>query len=368
MEEINMKKPVSAVIAICCLAAALTACSSESKDSATSSEASSVVTTTAKVESDEDETPVSKASVSAEKLADYRKEGTVYCDADGQMCANLTKDADGYHLAMALADTYKPEDINWFVTFQNFGDSETSFVVSENDAQVESDNITIHGCLDCLRILDVSNDGQRAYDLALYPVKAIPEGVTVNKNLALFDGTFDNYKDKQKLYDEGMPDFLDEAQQKLFASAEYLYLNSIDTQFACKSDAPMVTNDNFTGKPYGIDFGSFVDYVETVLSAPCSAAFLNEIGIYKNIGGELYSMGGGRGSNLLYTGRSFTLVSKNESEIKFKLIAHNSYKDHISDEEYNAMAEDKRESDEEYNFTMVKTADGWRFSTFEYWM
>lgn len=363
-----MKKPISAVIAICCLAAALTACSAESQDSATPSETTSAVATTAKVESDEDETSASRPSVSAEALASYRKEGTVYRDVDGQMCANLTKDANGYHLAMALADAYKPEEINWFVTFQNFGDSESSFVVSENGTQEESDNITIHGCLDCLRILDVSSDGQRAYDLALYPVNAIPEGVTVNQDLALFDGTLDNYKDKQKLYDEGMPDFLDEAQQKLFASAEYLYLNSIDAQFDCKSDAPMVSNDDFVGKPYGIDFGSFVDYVETVLSAPCAAEFLNDIGIYKNIGGELYCAGGGRGSNLLYTGRSFVLDSKSESEIQFKLIAHNSYQDHIPDEEYHAMAEDKREFDEEYHFTMVKTPNGWRFSEFEYWM
>lgn len=305
----------------------------------------------------------------SEKMEKYRSgNGTVYRDVNDMMSAKLTQDTDGYHLALSFSPEYNSEEINWFVTFKDFGDTETSFILTEDGVQIESDIITVHGCLECLRILDVSQDGSRAWDLSLYPVDGIPDGIEIDKNLSLFDGTLDNYDGKENFYEMEMPDFLDEEQQHLFANAEYLWVNSICTMFSCKSDDEFIMTDDFAGKAYGIDYGSFVDYVETVFTQKYSAEFLNNMSMIKNVGGEIYDVGLGRDSNILYTGRTFELISKSDSEIKFKLIAHYSYKGHIEDDEYNSMPDNEREYDEKYLFSMVNTPNGWRFDEFEFWL
>ncbi len=237
--------------------------------------------------------------------------------------------------------------------------------------QTESDNITIHGCLECLRILDVSTDGQRAWDLSLYPVRELPDGVAASEDLGLFSATLENSFGKEYYYDQAMPDFLDEEQKKAFASAEYI-ITTAHNAFGSGSVDNSATINDIMYFPCGVDYASFVDYFESVFTYKYSAELLNQMNAenrkFLNVGGELYEVGTGWGGNLLYSGRKFELTSKSDSEIKFKLTAHYSYKDHITDEEYDEMPENEREYDKEFTFTMKNTPNGWRFDEYNLWL
>ena len=304
--------------------------------------------------------------ISDEKLNSYRNDmGLIYIDVNSMICANLTIDEDGYNLAICSGTEYIPEKAAFFISFNDFGEEETSVLV-ENGSQKKSDIYSIHGCFECL-CLDVTDpDGIENYKYSLYPADNFPDDTSPNKNLTEFSSTLDNYNWKDRLFNQEMPDFFNDDQKRLFANAEYL-MDNFELEAKFNSKQSYILRDNWRYFQTGESYESFVYYTESVFTPQLSAALLNQDKGFLNVRGEMCFTDGARGAHITYSSRSFNLISQNDKEIKFKLIAHNSFKGVITEDAYNNLPDEEKEFDKEYTFTMIKTLDGWRFSEFNYW-
>ena len=118
----------------------------------------------------------------------------------------------------------------------------------------------------------------------------------------------------------------------------------------------------------GVDYYSFDRYVRSAFTDDLAEGlFLND-NSYRNLDGELVVAESARGSNIFYVGRGFELVSSDENELKFKVIGYYSQIGVLTEEEYYELPEEEREWTEEFNITIVKTADGWKVSQFNFWL
>ena len=89
---------------------------------------------------------------------------------------------------------------------------------------------------------------------------------------------------------------------------------------------------------------------------------------YQNLDGELICCQGSRGADIFYVGRTFELISSDENELKFTLTAHYSAIEVYGEEEYNKLPDNEKEWSETFNYSIVKTENGWRVAQFSLWL
>lgn len=83
--------------------------------------------------------------------------------------------------------------------------------------------------------------------------------------------------------------------------------------------------------------------------------------------GGLYTLGGGRGTNIYYAGHTFTMDKESEEEIGFKATAYytNSNEPYSGDYIYKAPENAEDYTTQDYLFVLWNDAEiGWRFNTF----
>ncbi|MEG1176103.1 MAG: hypothetical protein RSD27_02780 [Ruthenibacterium sp.] len=162
---------------------------------------------------------------------------------------------------------------------------------------------------------------------------------------------------------QDVPDFLSADLQDLYRAAYYLDFHftivaGFDTDFNAK---PIIADNGMEMHPDKefASYSAFRKAMDSVFTPEETDAMLNFSQSYMDDGNDvLYSGYGSRGTNIFYTGSTFTLVSADESKIVMNMIAH-------YDE---AMMKENNVSyptEETFEITMVKTDAGWRFTNFE---
>ena len=118
----------------------------------------------------------------------------------------------------------------------------------------------------------------------------------------------------------------------------------------------------------GVDYNSFDRYVRSVFTDDLAEGLFLSDNLYRNLDGELVVVESARGSNIFYVGRTFELVSSDDNELKFKVIGYYSQIEVLTEEEFNELPPEEREWTEEFDITIVNTADGWKVSQFNFWL
>jgi len=109
----------------------------------------------------------------------------------------------------------------------------------------------------------------------------------------------------------------------------------------------------------GMNFQSFSDYIYSCF-VETEAIKLLERETYVNYNGELCICEIGRGTDPFFYDIRFELISENENEINFKGIARYLDFEHWDNpDEYATI--------KEYNYKIIMTENGWRFSQFALW-
>ncbi len=188
-----------------------------------------------------------------------------------------------------------------------------------------------------------------------------------------FDKKLSDMEDSSAYFMD-LPQFMNEEQGTAFANAHYLVAQSLfNSSMGLTAENGRVDLLLYNDTPVqfmrtGVDYYSFDRYVRSAFTDDLAEGlFLND-NSYRNLDGELVVAESARGSNIFYVGRGFELVSSDENELKFKVIGYYSQIGVLTEEEYYELPEEEREWTEEFNITIVKTADGWKVSQFNFWL
>lgn len=175
---------------------------------------------------------------------------------------------------------------------------------------------------------------------------------------------------------EENPDFLDENQIETFKTAQALiaddrYCNCFGYYPSEMSDSVGVDWNGYNITYYltGASFASFEEYINSVLTQEAADNILKSATVY-NYNGELCVTPdfAGKGGGIGYMGCSYELISSTDDTIEFNVIAHYSYEEVMSEEEYNDLPDDEKAWDT-VNSVVMKNTDGtWRVSKLEYWI
>lgn len=171
-----------------------------------------------------------------------------------------------------------------------------------------------------------------------------------------------------------LPEFMNEEQGTAFANAHYLVAQSLFNSSmglsAENGTADLLVNSDTPVQfmRTGVDYNSFERYVRSVFTDDLAEGLFLGDYTYRNLDGELAVADSARGSNIFYVGRSFELVSSDDNELKFKVIGYYSQIAVLTEDEYNELLPEDRDWSEEFDITIVKTADGWKVSQFNFWM
>lgn len=107
----------------------------------------------------------------------------------------------------------------------------------------------------------------------------------------------------------------------------------------------------------GISYNSFIEYIKTIFTDEYAEYLItSDVSPYANINGELCYASVGRGSNDIYDNFEFSIYEQSSEKIVIVGTGYQYKSDSPTD--YNI---------QEYYYTVVKTADGWRFDNFELW-
>lgn len=171
-----------------------------------------------------------------------------------------------------------------------------------------------------------------------------------------------------------LPQFMNEEQGTAFANAHYLVAQSLfESSMGLTAENGRVDLLLNGDTPVqfmrtGVDYYSFDRYVRSVFTDDLAEGLFLGDYTYRNIDGELVVAESARGSNIFYVGRTFELVSSDDNELKFKVIGYYSQIGVLTEEEFNELPPEEREWTEEFDITIVNTADGWKVSQFNFWL
>ena len=215
------------------------------------------------------------------------------------------------------------------------------------------------------------------------PTETTPEETTVETsettavtpavNLREFDKKLSDISNKDAYYMD-LPDFFNEEQGEAFANAQYtVSMSCFDTSFGLTPENGTVPVTLNSDQPIdfirtGVSYDSFEKYIRSIFTDDMAESlFLNGY-YYQNLDGELICCQGSRGADIFYVGRTFELISSDENELKFTLTAHYSAIELYSEEEYNKLPDNEKEWSETFNYSIVKTENGWRVAQFSLWL
>ena len=103
------------------------------------------------------------------------------------------------------------------------------------------------------------------------------------------------------------------------------------------------------------DYQSFVDYVEFAFTEECAEEILSECAHIAEYDGKLYSSGGARGSDLgvHHIEEELVMIDDNTAELRSNVYGYKDFDNDISADE----------PKEQYTQTLIKTPEGWRFTS-----
>jgi len=162
--------------------------------------------------------------------------------------------------------------------------------------------------------------------------------------------------------------FLSDENKNLFSTAlDIYYIFDVDSE-SYHNERYLWLKNNYDveieiGENYyirsGMNFQSFSDYIYSCF-VETEAIKLLERETYVNYNGELCICEIGRGTDPFFYDIRFELISENENEINFKGIARYLDFEHWDNpDEYATI--------KEYNYKIIMTENGWRFSQFALW-
>ena len=165
---------------------------------------------------------------------------------------------------------------------------------------------------------------------------------------------------------------LQEDLQQLYEGAYKIYYQISFGVFDYDTDATLEKNELTYYKitdprfPTYDDFRTYLLQYFTELFVDSRILSKDNLMFTEGEDGSLYYLGGGRGSNILYAGHTFTMDKEDDDEIGFRATAYytNNKETYAGDYFYTVPKDLENYTTQDFLFILWKEEAGWRFNTF----